>query len=170
MVFIAGHGVNDERGRYYFLPANVDVDRLAATAVPFTEIRRHLANLRGKGLLFVDTCHSGNVMGGRFSTDVNGVLNELSSAEYGLVVLASSTGRQFSLEDPAWGNGAFTKALVEGLDGQADLKKRGRITHKMLDFYVSDRVDELTKGQQTPVNPSPQGVPDYAIAVVAERR
>ena len=106
-------------------------------------------------------------MGGRrgWTADVNGVLNELSSPEYGLVVLASSTGKQFSLEDASWGNGAFTKALVEGLSGQADLKKRGRITHKMLDFYVSDRVDELTKGKQTPVNPSPQGVPDYVVAV-----
>jgi WD40 repeat protein len=167
MVFIAGHGLNDERGRYYFLPANVDLDRLEATGVPFNEIRTRLANLNGKGLLFVDTCHAGNVMGGRLglSNDVNGMLNELSSPEYGLVVLASSTGKQFSLEDSSWGNGAFTKALVEGLNGQADLKKRGRITHKMLDFYVSDRVDELTHGQQTPVNPSPQGVPDYPVAL-----
>lgn len=167
MAFIAGHGVSDDRGRYYFLPANVDVNRLEATSVPFSEIRTRLGNLQGKGLLFVDTCHSGDVMGGRrgFSNDVNGVLNELASPEYGLVVLASSTGKQFSLEDASWGNGAFTKALVEGLSGQADLKRRGRITHKMLDFYVSDRVDELTKGQQTPVNPSPMGVPDYVVAL-----
>ncbi len=92
--------------------------------------------------------------------------NDLASAEYGTVVLASSTGKQVSLENSEWGNGAFTKALVEGLNGQADLKKRGRITHKMLDFYVSDRVDELTQGRQTSVNPSPQGVPDYPIAIV----
>ena len=169
MAFIAGHGISNENGQYYFLPANVEIDKLESTSVPFSDIRTHLGNLRGKGLLFVDTCHSGDVMGGRrgWSKDVNGVLNELSSPEYGLVVLASSTGKQFSLEDASWGNGAFTKALVEGLSGQADLKKRGRITHKMLDFYVSDRVDELTKGQQTPVNPSPQGVPDYVVAVTA---
>ena len=169
MLFIAGRGINDDRGRYFFMPANADIDRLEATSVPFADIRSRLANLKGKGLLFVDTCHSGNVMGGRlgFSNDVNGVLNDLSSPEFGLVVLASSTGKQFSLEDRIWGNGAFTKALVEGLSGQADLKKRGRITHKMLDFYVSDRVDELTNGKQTPVNPSPQGVPDYAIALTA---
>ncbi|MEW6667442.1 MAG: caspase family protein [Thermodesulfobacteriota bacterium] len=169
MVFIAGHGVTDERGEYFFLPFNADLDMLAKTGVPFNEIKSRLANLRGKGLLFVDTCHSGNVMGSRkgLSADATGVLNEMSSVEYGLVVLASSTGRQASLEDERWGNGAFTKALVEGLAGQADLKKRGRITHKMLDFYVSDRVEELTKGQQTPVNASPQGVPDFTIAVVA---
>jgi WD40 repeat protein len=168
MVFIAGHGVTDERGNYFFLPFNADLDALARTGVPFSEIKSRLANLSGKGLLFVDTCHSGNVMGSRkgLSSDVTGVLNELSSAEYSLVVIASSTGRQASLENESWGNGAFTKALVEGLAGQADLKKRGRITHKMLDFYVSDRVEELTKGQQTPVNASPQGVPDFTIAIV----
>ena len=169
MVFIAGHGVTDERGDYYYLPFNADLDALAKTGVPFNEIKSRLASLRGKGLLFVDTCHSGNVMGSRkgLSADVTGLLNELSGVEYSLVVIASSTGRQASLEDASWGNGAFTKALVEGLAGQADLKKRGRITHKMLDFYVSDRVEELTKGQQTPVNASPQGVPDFTIAVVA---
>lgn len=168
MVFIAGHGVTDERGDYFYLPFNADLDALAKTAVPFGEIKSRLANLRGRGLLFVDTCHSGNVMGSKkgFSNDVTGVLNELSSAEYSLVVIASSTGSQYSLEHDSWGNGAFTKALVEGFAGQADLKKRGRITHKMLDFYVSDRVEELTKGQQTPVNASPQGVPDFTIAVV----
>ena len=168
MVFIAGHGVTDERGDYFYLPFNADLDALAKTAVPFGEIKSRLANLRGRGLLFVDTCHSGNVMGSKkgLSNDVTGVLNELSSAEYSLVVIASSTGRQYSLEHDSWGNGAFTKALVEGFAGQADLKKRGRITHKMLDFYVSDRVEELTKGQQTPVNASPQGVPDFTIAVV----
>lgn len=36
-------------------------------------------------------------------------------AENGAVVFTSSTGRQYSLENEDWGNGAFTKALVEGL-------------------------------------------------------
>ena len=169
IVLIAGHGINDERGNYFYLPFDADTDRLEATGVPFNLVKRYLANLRGKGLLFVDTCHSGNVMGKRrgLSNDTTAMLNELASPEYGLVVIASSTGKQYSFESAEWGNGAFTKALVEGLGGRADLKKRGRITHKMLDFYVSDRVDELTHGQQTPVNTSPMGVPDYTIATVA---
>jgi hypothetical protein len=36
----------------------------------------------------------------------------------------------------------------------------------MLDFYIAERVKELTGGKQTPVNPSPQGVPDFPIAIV----
>ena len=83
--------------------------------------------------------------------DLTGIINELTSAENGVVVFSSSTGRQYSLEDPSWGNGAFTKAVVEGINGNADLNSTGRITYKMLDFYISERVKELTHGRQTPV-------------------
>jgi WD40 repeat protein len=167
MLFLAGHGVNDPSGIYYYLPANADVGKLKRTGVPFSDIKNTLASLAGKALFFVDTCHSGNVMGGRRAapTDITAVVNELASAENGVVVFASSTGRQYSLESPEWNNGAFTKALVEGVNGKADLRQTGKITHKMLDFYLSERVKELTGGRQTPVNPSPQGVPDFPIAL-----
>jgi len=82
-----------------------------------------------------------------------------------VIVFSASTGRQYSLENPVWNNGAFTKALVEGLNGAADYRKTGRITYKMLDVYVSERVKALTGGRQTPVTIIPQGVPDFPIAV-----
>jgi len=170
MVFLAGHGVNDPDGRYYYLPANTDPDRLRSTGVLFHEIRDTLNLLPGKTVLFVDTCHSGNVLGtGRRGADITGVLNELTSAENGVVVFTASTGRQYSLENPAWGNGAFTKAVVEGLLGSADYKKTGRITFKMLDFYISDRVKELTHNQQTPVTIVPNGVPDFPLTLNSAR-
>ncbi len=169
MLFLAGHGFNDAAGVYYFMPSNANVDKLKSTGVVFTEIKNTLSNLAGKALFFVDTCHSGNVLGsGRraISTDVTGIINELASAENGVVVFSSSTGRQYSLENPEWGNGAFTKALVEGFNGKANYGKTGRITHKMLDFYISERVKEITEGQQTPVTQAPGGVPDFPIALV----
>lgn len=169
MLFLAGHGINDNTGVYYFMPSNAEVNKLKSTGVVFTEIKNTLSNLAGKALFFVDTCHSGNVLGGgrrAVSTDVTGVINELASAENGVVVFSSSTGRQYSLENPEWGNGAFTKALVEGFNGKANYNKTGRITHKMLDFYISERVKELTGGQQTPVTQAPGGVPDFPIALV----
>jgi uncharacterized caspase-like protein len=81
-------------------------------------------------------------------------------------VFTAATSHQLSLEDPAWGNGAFTKAVVEGLDGKADLQKRGSITLKGLDYYVDERVKELTNGRQSPVSLMPSGVVDFPIAVV----
>ena len=127
IVFLAGHGVNEKGGVYYFLPVNADIDRLRRTGVPFTEMKNTVASLAGKTVLFIDTCHAGNVMGARGApTDITGVVNELASAENGAVVFASSTGKQYSFEDPNWGNGAFTKAVVEGIEGKADYTGRGR--------------------------------------------
>jgi len=111
------------------------------------------------------TSHSGGVMGKRAITDITGVINELTSAENGVVVFASSTGRQYSLEDPEWGNGAFTKAVIEGIAGKADLLGKGKITVNMLDAFIAERVKEITNGKQTPVTTKPNTVPDFPIAV-----
>lgn len=166
VIFLAGHGVNDPSGIFYYLPQNADPEKLKRTGVAFTDIKNTLASLAGKAVLFVDTCHSGNVMGTRRGVaDINAVVNELSSAENGTVVFASSTGRQYSLEDEKWGNGAFTKALVEGLSGQADYQGKGKITINMLDLYLSERVKELTGGKQTPTTTKPATVPDFPLAV-----
>lgn len=167
IVFLAGHGFNDGP-TYYFMTRDANLQNLSQTALPFTALRSTLTALQGRVMLFVDTCHSGNVIGRmatRQARDSTSAVNEMASSENGLVVFASSTGGQFSQENAAWGNGAFTKAVVEGLQGAADFKKRGRITYKGLDAYVSDRVDELTRGEQTPVTPVLAGVPDFVIAL-----
>ena len=168
VVFMAGHGINDSDGVYYYLPQDTDPDRLKRTGVIFTEIRNTLASLPGKALFFVDTCHSGNVLGtGRrgMGSDLTSVVNELSSAENGVVVFAASTGRQSAQESPEWGNGAFTRAVVEGMSGKADVGRTGRVTHKMLDLYVSERVKALTRGTQSPVTIVPQGIADFPVAI-----
>jgi hypothetical protein len=166
LVFLAGHGVNDSGGVYYFLPVNTDLEKLRRTGVPFTEMKNTVVSLAGKTILFIDTCHAGNVMGARaVAPDITGVVNELASAENGAVVFASSTGRQYSFEDPAWGNGAFTKAAVEGIEGKADYMGKGRITINMLDLYISERVKELTKGKQTPATAKPKTIPDFPLVL-----
>jgi len=81
------------------------------------------------------------------------------------VVFTASTGSQYSLEDPVWQNGAFTKALVEGINGKADYGGTGKITINMLDLYLAERVKELTKGQQTPATSKPSTVSDFPLAV-----
>jgi uncharacterized caspase-like protein len=169
MVFFAGHGVNDSDGTYYFLPHDTDVQRLLRTGVPYTAIKTAVQSLAGKAVFFIDSCHSGNALGGvqrrGLSDDINGVINELTSAENGAVVFAASTGNQSSLESKGWQNGAFTKALVEGVNGEADEKRTGRITINMLDLYLSERVKALTGGRQAPTTAKPQTVADFPIAV-----
>jgi hypothetical protein len=39
----------------------------------------------------------------------------------------------------------------------------------MLDLYVSNRVKELTHGEQTPTTAKPQTVPDFPVALVSAK-
>ena len=168
MLFLAGHGMNSATGQYYFLPHEGNHRQLAESGLPEAAIRDTLGRMRGKALFFVDTCYGGNVMG-NFSTasrELARLANDLAATENGVVVFASSSGRQLSEENNAWGNGAFTKAVLAGLSGKADMSQTGRITFKALDYYISEEVNRMTEGRQTPVTISPLGVPDFAIARV----
>jgi len=165
-VFMAGHGTND-KGKYFFLPADVDLARLRQTAEPQDQIRRSLASIRGTALFFFDTCQSGSVMRGArlVQPDINGVVNDFASAENGIVVFAASEGKEESYEAKSWGHGAFTKALLEALSGQVDLfRGRREITVAGLEFWLSERVKELTGNQQHPTSFKPYAIPDMAIA------
>jgi WD40 repeat protein len=172
LVYLAGHGVLDERERFYFLAADSDVARLRATAVPREDIQDALNSLAGKALLFLDACHAGAVAGTsqtRGVIDINSVVNEFTRTERGVVVFTASTGRQTSQESNAWGNGAFTKAVIEGLGlpgkkAEANFRGDGKITTSALDYYVSERVKALTGGSQSPVMIRPPTVPDFPIA------
>ena len=88
------------------------------------------------------------------------LVNGLSQSEMGVIVFSGSAPRQESLESAAWGNGAFTKALLDGLTGLADSGRVGFVTHVGLDGYVGQAVRTLTVGRQTPVTVMPQGIAD----------
>lgn len=170
MLFFAGHGLMDNSGTFYLLPVGGNPTALRRTCLMKAEIKETVANIGGKIIVFIDACHSGNVMKESSTTrrgvpDINGLINELISAENGGVIFSSSTGRQYSLENKDWNNGVFTKALVEGLNGQAVSTDKGRISVKSLDAYIAERVKTLTRGEQTPTTNFPPNVPDFPIAV-----
>jgi hypothetical protein len=174
IVFLAGHGVNDEHQTFWFLPADANAEQLRRRGVSHDDIRRTLQALAGKAILFLDACHAGRAASAMVATrgplqgatDINAVINDFASAENGVVTFASSTGRELSRESPDWGNGAFTRALVEGIaEGRADLLGRGTITLSQLDAFVVNRVKELTGGAQHAVMTRPPTIADYPIAV-----
>lgn len=170
LFFLAGHGINNPAdGKYYFLPHDASVGEAETTMVAMTELRTALQTVAGAVLMFIDTCHSGTVMGPqpvRTATDLSRVTSELASVQSGVVVYMASTAGQTSRESTRWGNGAFTRAVVEGLRGKADYEQTGRITVTTLAHYISDRVQQLTHGEQTPTTAQPSTVPDFQIAKI----
>lgn len=170
MVFMAGHGVTDNKQRFYYLPVDANMDKLRSSAVSRDDLLATMSGLAGKAMMFIDACHSATSLEGEQTrgagADITQVVNELSSAENGVVMFASSTGRQLSIENDAWQNGAFTEALIEGFSGSADYVKDGKLTIAELDLWLSDRVKQLTDKRQAPVVRKPDTIPDFPIALV----
>src|ERR1700732_5297689 len=103
-----------------FLPYDYDPSRIERTTISDSELQDYLTKIGGKKIFFFDTCYSANVLRGRGADtrpDGDKFANELKAAENGIVVFASSTGNQLSLERDEWNNGAFTKPVVEGMRG-----------------------------------------------------
>jgi hypothetical protein len=169
LLFLAGHGVTDPKQRFYFLPVGGDPDpaRLRATGISENEIQETIAQIAGKALFFIDACHSAaGLTGGGATADTTGIVNSLSRADSGIVMFASSTGREVSFESKDWQHGAFTAALLEGLAGRADYQKDGRITIAEMNLWLSSRVAELTEQRQNAVMVKPDTIKDFALAEV----
>ena len=170
VLFFAGHGVVDAADTYYFLPHDMRESQLHRSAVSETQLRDALAAVKGRTLFFVDTCYASHAIGKLGRRETVRLVNGLSQSEMGVIVFSGSAPRQESLESTAWGNGAFTKALLDGLTGLADSRRVGFVTHVGLDGYVAKAVRALTVGRQTPVTVLPPGIADYPIAKAATQR
>ncbi|HNN95702.1 MAG TPA: caspase family protein [Pseudomonadota bacterium] len=163
VLFLAGHGTNDPDGAYYYLPVDAQADR--DSMLSGAALQEALHGIRSRVVLLLDTCHSGNVLGRK---SFNRLLADLTS-ENRIVVFAASTGDQVARESPAWANGAFTKALVEGLRGVADYAEDNQISMSELETWASLRVAQLTGGTQTPTLAKPNAVPDYVLSALPEQ-
>ncbi|SFV75082.1 Serine/threonine protein kinase [hydrothermal vent metagenome] len=162
MIFIAGHGINDEKGNYYFLSYDANLERLRRTAVKWTEIEDTISNLPSKVILLADTCHSGNITGNR--RDITSAVKSIINSGSGSIIMTATTGSGYSYEQSSWGHGAFTKSLLEGMGQEkADYDKDGIVTIKEIDLYVTNRVKQLTDGKQKPTTIIPNSVPDFAV-------
>lgn len=168
-IFIAGHGINDNTGELHFAPYDVDIDRLRRTGIPASDIVDTISYLQGRVVYFMDACHSGNLDFVRRSAggvDLNALIQDLSAAENGAVVFSSAAGSQFALESPEWGNGAFTRALLQAFGGSGDYNRDGAVSVNELNLFVSEEVKRLTNNQQTPVLQKPDSIRDFPLGVV----
>ncbi|MEZ5043957.1 MAG: caspase family protein [Saprospiraceae bacterium] len=142
VVFISSHGKILDNNKYVLMPSDYDPRYEDITAIDFNEdVLKQLRSVDGNKLVFIDACHSG-IAGSRSFTDgaASKVMNDLIQSTDGLEIFASCSDSEFSYEDDAWNNGAFTKAILEAfrnepveIDGKrisADIFKDNAITRE----------------------------------------
>ena len=153
ILFLAGHGVK-EGINYYFLPYDTDVDNLNSL-IKWDILQNVLEESQGRRILLVDTCHSGGAYNSRLVKD---------SSDNNIVVISATDSESVAQEKRSLRHGVFTYALLEGLQGKADILGDDKtITIKELDTYLSSRVSELTNGSQIPVLHAPGGFKDFVF-------
>jgi WD40 repeat protein len=165
--FYAGHGTKDANGLFYLVPADCGPDDVGVAGISADQIKRCCQATPGRLLLLLDACHTG-ALGGDKRRGVGGLtddlLRDLVTDDYGVIVMCSSMGREESQEQDSWGHGAFTKALIEGLQGAADYDRDGTVYLNELDLYVTERVKTLTGGKQHPVTEKPTTIRSFPLA------
>jgi uncharacterized caspase-like protein len=169
LLFLAGHGTTDKQQHFYFMAADSDPDELRATGITKDDILRTIGNLKGARVVMLDACRSGAGADTVPSpVDMNRAPNEIGDKSLGVLLYASAQGRQYSFEHAEWGNGAFTKAMLEGLSGAADSQRLGYVDSEELSLYVRRRVMELTKskGVQEPVRVKPDAAPEMKLVLL----
>lgn len=172
--FFAGHGVKDNRDKFFLLPVDGDREKLTRTAIDGTVISDELVSIPGQLLVLLDACHSGKIGGNKTRGLTEDLLKDLSSEEKGVAIMCSATSRQLAQESREHQHGLFTVALLEAIrgtgnggKGKDELKVRlsdGAVYFKQLDSYVTDRVKQLSKGYQHPVTCVPRNFRDFPVS------
>jgi WD40 repeat protein len=170
VITFSGHGDRDDDGKFYLAPVEIDPNRLAATGVSGDEVKKIVETTSGRIVLLLDACHSGAIGGEKrkslrvLKTANDNLARDLLTPDFGVIVMCSSTRSQVSIESEQTKQGYFTKALLEGLRGKADYNKDGIVTSLELDFYVHERVLELSDGAQEPVTGKPPSIKPFALS------
>jgi DNA-binding beta-propeller fold protein YncE len=149
VLFISGHGVSDERGKFLFLPKDA-VFQADGTVRPSRAISNDelmsIRDLPGQKLVFIDSCYSEGIAGKRVRQgDSFQLVNSLQDA--GMVIFTSSGQNEISMEWPQFGYSLFSYSLIQGLSGQADADKNGRVSLTELEAYVKTTVSDLNPRQ-----------------------
>jgi|GEM_PF-3114853 len=174
IVFLAGHGSRDTDGSLYFMTHDSELELpYSGLNVSYVKDFLHKRPTNQKALMWLDICHAGAIGSewgktrGRLSSD-DAVQMLIDGT--GVAVMASSTGMELSHEGKQYGggHGAFTAALLEGLQGKADADAgdgNGMVSVMELQSYVSSQVPKITGGRQHPTSPSQIRLRDFPVSL-----
>jgi Caspase domain len=151
-IFFAGHGQTQDLhtgGKTgYIIPVDGELDNYYSTAISMQQLQDLADRIRAKHIFYaMDACFSGLLLRLRGEA-LGGSPLQLTSAAVRQVLTAGSEGEKVA---ESGGHGLFTKSLLRGLSGAADLNSDGYITASELSQYVTPQVLEESRNSQNPV-------------------
>jgi Caspase domain/PAN domain len=164
VLFLAGHGLQDEKGRFYFATSTTNPADLEHTALPFDRLAAVLERTEARVTVLLDACHSG-LVGNSIAATNDDLANNLARLKSNITVLAAAKGRQQSQGRYDTG-GLFTHAIADVLGADRaryDRNGNGRIEASELYRGVKAQVVEQSEGEQTPWIINSRLVGDYAL-------
>jgi hypothetical protein len=165
VAFYAGHGDCRREGQFYLLPIDVDPKRVEQTGISGEELKKRLGGLPCTTLLLLDACYAGSIDAGKRKRSLPRAADALVrefAYDQGLAVLCGAAKEQEAEEEQ--GHGFFTRALADGLRGKAAQGKDGLVYLHHLNAYVTDRVKELSEGEQVPTCSIPSTVRSFPLS------
>jgi len=186
VLFLASHGISDNAGNYYFVPSDAspkdvasvigsstrgisivpkeDGDATFPSLVSWEAFFDALRSTVGRRLLIVDTCQAKNIEG---TLDFHALSKRSATSSF--AVMAASKGNEESQEYGEGKHGLFTYALIQGLSGQGDLDKDGKVSLSEIYTYTSNFVSTNRNrniGSQTPQLEAPDSLQKMTLSNV----
>lgn len=154
IIYLSGHGFadkNSDEDHSYFAGSNCNATD-TTTCVDLTAVKMMMAETLNRNanaprhiLLVVDACAAGRTIVAK------GFTYEVAAAQGRAVhVITAGTRDEEAREDPTKHMSLFTRYLVEGLGGSADIVQDGVITLSELMVWVRWQVAKASGGAQTP--------------------
>lgn len=139
--FFSGHGISDPEENGYLVSVDTVTDKQFNTSVKVNEIvSRFQAKKIKKSLLVLDACR--DVLYASKSNSRNSILEkDFSEAEVAATFYSTKAG-YYSFEDDETDYGVFTKYLVMGMEGKADVNEDGIVAFSELEQFVQKGVKE----------------------------
>lgn len=156
LFYYAGHGIMNDpadgsKADFYLVLHKVtqmqgNDEGLKANGLSASRLRDLLLVVPAqKQLILFDACNSG----GAVTSFTRGAAEEAAifqlARSTGFTVLASTNQEQLAAELKDLKHGIFTYAIINGLKGEADVRKDGKITVKEIELYLNEIIPVLSE-------------------------
>jgi caspase domain-containing protein len=152
-IFYAGHGQTQDlpanRKDGYIIPVDGDLQNYYSTAISMQQLQGLADRLRAKHIFYaMDACFSGLLLQNFRGVTRNDSPMKLTISPARQVLTAGAEGEKVV---ETGGHGLFTKSLLSGLTGNADLNKDGYITATELSQHITAQVLAESRNSQNPL-------------------